>query len=373
MKLPGFTRRLKRRAGELGFRLTGVCPAVSPQGLSRFHDWLAAGYAGEMRYLIDRKAAYTHPRSVLDGVRSILMLGMNYRSGESVPAEQPGGRVSCYAWGTIDYHDLIHGRLKELVSWYRQQDPGARLRGVVDTAPLLEREFAQLAGLGWVGKHTLLLNRQQGSWFFLAALLSDQLLEYDTPYESDYCGSCRACLDACPTAAFPEPYVLDATRCISYLTIELQDSVPVDLRDGLDNWVFGCDVCQEVCPWNRAAPPAQETQFAADSQQHPLDVVRLFDLDEAAFRQRFRKTPLWRSKRRGLLRNAAIVLGNRPSERGLNALLRGLHDQEMIVRAAAAWALGRHQQVAAADALRARLAEEAEPAVRAEIQSSLGR
>ena len=373
MNLSGFTRHLKRRAGELGFQLTGVCPAVSPQGLSRFHDWLEAGYAGEMRYLSDRKAAYAHPRSVLDGVRSILMLGMNYRSEASIPAGQCEGRVSRYAWGTVDYHDLIHGRLKELIGWYRQLVPAARLRGVVDTAPLLEREFAQLAGLGWVGKHTLLLNRQQGSWFFLAALLSDQQLEYDTPYERDYCGSCRACLDACPTDAFPEPYVLDATRCISYLTIELRDAVPLELRDGLDDWVFGCDVCQEVCPWNRAAPLAQETQFTPDSAQNPLDVVCLFDLDETAFRQRFRHTPLWRSKRRGLLRNAAIVLGNRPSDRGLKALLRGLHDQEVIVRAAVAWALGRHRQVAATDALRARLATESDPAVRAEIESALGR
>ena len=162
-------------------------------------------------------------------------------------------------------------------------------------------------------------------------------------------------------------------RDSSYLTIELRDTVPLELRDGLDDWVFGCDICQEVCPWNRAAPLAQENQFAPDSAQNPLDVVCLFDLDETAFRERFRHTPLWRSKRRGLLRNAAIVLGNRPSDRGLEALLRGLDDQEMIVRAAVAWALGRHRQVAAADALRARLATESEPAVRTEIESALGR
>ena len=367
-----FTHRLKRQAGELGFQLTGVCPAVSPLGLSRFHDWLQSGYAGEMRYLIDRKEAYAHPRSVLDGARSILMLGMNYRTGESVPANLCDGRVSRYAWGTVDYHDLIHARLKELVHWYRQQFPQARLRGVVDTAPLLEREFAQLAGLGWVGKHTLLLNRQQGSWFFLAALLSDHQLEFDTPYEMDYCGSCRACLDACPTAAFPEPYVLDATRCISYLTIELRESVPLELREGLEEWVFGCDICQEVCPWNRAAPISQESEFAPDSQQNPLDLVRLFDLDESAFRQRFRRTPLWRSKRRGLLRNAALALGNRPSDTGLSALLRGLHDHEMIVRAAVAWALGRYGQDAATSALQERLVMEPEHDVREEIKIALG-
>ena len=366
-----FTHRLKRQARKLGFQLTGVCPAVSPRGLSRFHEWLGAGYAGEMRYLVDRKEAYAHPRSVLEGVRSILMLGMNYRSAEPTSSAACEGRVSCYAWGAVDYHDLIHGRLQELAQWYQQQFPLARLRGVVDTAPLLEREFAQLAGLGWVGKHTLLLNRQQGSWFFLAALLTDQPLEYDLPYEADYCGSCRACLDACPTAAFPEPYVLDATRCISYLTIELRGPQPEELRGRLNDWVFGCDICQEVCPWNRQVPRADEPELVPQPQQNPLQLAGLFDLDESAFRQRFRRTPLWRSKRRGLLRNAAVVLGNRPSPEGMRALLRGLRDEESLVRGAAAWALAQFDQAAAKRALQQRLAIEPEREVRQAISAAL--
>ena len=215
----------------------------------------------------------------------------------------------------------------------------AKIRGVVDTAPLLEREFAQLAGLGWVGKHTLLINRQQGSWFFLAALITDVELSYDAPHETDHCGTCRACLDACPTGAFPQPYVLDATRCISYLTIELRDAVPAELRSGIGDWLFGCDVCQDVCPWNSRAPLSRQAEFAPRADSNPINLISLFDLDDATFRERFRHTPLWRPKRRGLLRNAAIVLGNRPTPAAIPALIRGLNDDEPLVRGACAWAL----------------------------------
>ena len=198
----------------------------------------------------------------------------------------------------------------------RDRVPEARVRGVVDTAPLLEREFAQLAGLGWVGKNTLLINRHEGSWFFLAALLTDIELVYDASQETDHCGICRACLDACPTAAFPRPYVLDASRCISYLTIELRDAVPDELRPGIGEWVFGCDICQDVCPWNSRSPVSQHAEFLPVGDRNPIDLIGLFDLDEAAFRERFRHTPLWRPRRRGILRNAAIVLGNRPTLTG---------------------------------------------------------
>ena len=201
--------------------------------------------------------------------------------------------MSRYAWGDADYHDLIHERLARLG---RVASPSEcrprRVRGVVDTAPLLEREFAQLAGLGWVGKHTLLINRQQGSWFFLAALLTDVELSYDAPHETDHCGTCRACLDACPTGAFPQPYVLDATRCISYLTIELRDAVPAELRSGIGDWLFGCDVCQDVCPWNSRAPLSRQAEFVPREDSNPIDLISLFELDDAAFRERFRHTPL---------------------------------------------------------------------------------
>lgn len=331
--------QIKQKSSDLGFALCGICPAIEPTGASRLAEWLSRGYAGEMRYLDERQEAYSHPSHVLDGVNSIIMLGMRYRTSQ--PAEpQPGqGRVARYAWGESDYHDLIRPKLHELADDIRQWSPEANTRGVVDTAPLLEREFAQLAGLGWVGKNTLLLNRNEGSYFFLAAVLTDVVLEYDQPFSADHCGSCTACLDACPTDAFPQSYLLDASRCISYLTIEHRSQIPTDLREGIGDWLFGCDVCQEVCPWNSHASQTDEPAFQPLSTMNPVKLAELFDLDENDFRIRFRKTPLWRPHRRGLLRNAAIVLGNQRCDAAVPALQRGLEDTEPIVREACAWAL----------------------------------
>jgi epoxyqueuosine reductase len=335
------TQGLKREARRLGFALAGACPAGAPAGLTRFHEWLESGFAGEMRYLPARESAYEHPRHVLDGVRSLLMLALPYRTAEPVVPEAGQGRVSRYAWGH-DYHELIWRRLEKLAAWL--DAPGCKARGIVDTAPLLEREFAQLAGLGWVGKNTLLLTRELGSWFFLAALLTDVELEYDEPYAADHCGTCTACLDACPTDAFVAPYVLDARKCISYLTIEHKSQIAAELRHGIGDWVFGCDVCQDVCPWNTRANNTAHTAEPAlqpANDANPIDVISLFDLEDEAFRRRFRHTPLWRAKRRGLLRNAAIVLGNRPSAAAIPALEKGLNDPEPLVREACAWALER--------------------------------
>jgi len=365
------TAELKREAAAAGFSLCGVAPAVSPPGAARLDDWLAAGYAGQMHYLADRRAAYEHPRHVLDGARSVVMLTMEYQS-DSPQMPGPGeGRVSRYAWGAIDYHDLVRERLKHLADWLRSRESAASIRGIVDTAPLLEREFAQLAGLGWIGKNTLLLNRQRGSWFFLAALVTDLALTYDQPHETDHCGTCRACLEACPTDAFPQSYVLDATKCISYLTIELKEAIPPELREGIGEWLFGCDVCQEVCPWNGHNKLPPQLSFAPLAENNPVDLLRLFELDDAAFRKRFRHTPLWRPKRRGILRNAAIVLGNRPTPAAVPALVRGLNDAEPLVRGASAWALGRLIEPAAHAALNERKSIEIDDAVRGEIDAAL--
>jgi epoxyqueuosine reductase len=371
MNAAELTTLLKERAAGLGFSLCGVSPAVPPPGLARFEEWLGAGYAGQMRYLADRRDAYRDPRMVLEGARSIVMLAMNYRRAAPIEPGPGEGRISRYAWGDADYHDLIRDRLHRLGEQLREQRPNAQIRGVVDTAPLLEREFAQLAGLGWVAKNTLLINREQGSWFFLAALLTDLALAYDAALETDHCGSCRACLDACPTNAFPQPYVLDASRCISYLTIELRESVPHELRSEMGDWLFGCDVCQDVCPWNSRAPQSSEVAFEPRADNNPVDLIGLFDLDDAAFRQRFRTTPLWRAKRRGVLRNAAIVLGNRPTPRAIPALTRGLEDHEPLVRGACAWALGHHACSAARDSLDRRRKVEIDADVLHEIEAAI--
>jgi epoxyqueuosine reductase len=365
------TEKLKHQAAKLGFSLSGVTPAVPPAGGDRFDHWLAAGYAGQMHYLAARRDAYRHPSHVLDGAKSIVMLAMNYRTAEPRAVPQGAGRVSRYAWGESDYHDLMHERLASLAHSVRAWAPSASVRGVVDTAPLMERELAQLAGLGWIGKNTLLLNRTAGSWFFLSALLTDLELAYDAPHAADHCGTCRACLDACPTAAFPQPYVLDASRCISYLTIELREAVPIELRSGIGEWVFGCDVCQDVCPWNRHAPASPEPAFAPLAANNPLELAPLFYLSDDEFRARFRHTPLWRPRRRGLLRNAAIVLGNRPAESALPALIHGLADAESLVRGACAWALGQFPQHAAREALQQRQEIEVDPEVEREIELAL--
>ncbi len=371
---------LKEFARAQGFSLVGICPAVEaigPHALLR--EWLDRGFGGEMRYIENRFAAYAHPRHVLEGCRSLVMLGMRYRTQEPSALASGEGRIARYAWGTLDYHDLIHDRLTQLAEWMQNRFPESRVRGVVDSAPLLEREFARLAGLGWIGKNTLLLNRQEGSYFFLAALLTDLELAYDSQSSTDHCGTCTACLDACPTQAFPEPYVLDASRCISYLTIEHRGPIPEGLRPEIGPWVFGCDVCQDVCPWNRKAPLSAESDFAGISGRNPLDLVGLFSLTDEDFRKLFRHTPLWRSKRRGLLRNAATALGNDShaaeydSSAIVQALSQGLADSEPLVRGAAAWALGRLRATVAEELLANAAATEKDEYVQSELAAAMDR
>jgi epoxyqueuosine reductase len=298
------------------------------------------------------------------------MLATNYRTVEPKMPARGQGRVSRYAWGA-DYHDLIHARLKALVAFHRRERPQSRVRGVVDTAPLLEREFAELAGLGWVGKNTLLVNKQFGSWTLLAALLTSEKLVYDKPYGEGHCGSCRACLDACPTGALVDAYRLDARRCISYLSIELRELAPAELRPLEEEWLFGCDACQEACPWNRRTPATSEPGFHPAPRTNPAALASLFDLDDVAFREGFRRTPLWRARRSGILRNAAIILANRPYEAAVSALIKGLRDEQPVVRAACAWALGHYHGPEIKAALTARLNTESAPDVREEIEKLL--
>jgi epoxyqueuosine reductase len=330
--------RLKERARELGFELTGVARATSADSFDRLRDWLDQGYGGEMAYLYRHEEARRHPASVLPEVRSIVMVGMSYKPPQEQPPVGAHGQVARYARGQ-DYHDVLRRRLNQLFAWAQEQVPGCRGRAVVDTAPLLERDFARRAGLGWFGKNTMLLNKRLGSYFFLGALLLDLELRPDPPHEMSHCGSCTACLDACPTNAFPAPGVLDARRCISYLTIELRGPIAEELRPQMGDWLFGCDVCQEVCPWNRKAPPGKEPALQARSDLEAVDPIELLGLSEAEFRQRFRGTALTRAKRRGLLRNAAIVLGNQGDRAALPALRNALADPEPLVREAAQWAI----------------------------------
>jgi epoxyqueuosine reductase len=335
--------RLKHQAHVLGFELVGIAPATEADGFDRLQDWLARGFAGTMDYLYRHGEARRHPASILPEVRSVIMVGMNYRPADAEEKRTGQGRISCYARGR-DYHEVLRERLGRLLDWLRQERPDCRGRGVVDTAPLLERDFARRAGLGWFGKNTMLLNKRLGSYFFLGALLTNLELACDAPHTVHHCGSCTACLEACPTQAFVAPGVLDARRCISYLTIEHRGDVPEELRRSLGDWLFGCDVCQEVCPWNRKAPPTTEPALQGRPELMQLDLIELLSLSEEAFRQRFRGTAFLRTKRKGLLRNAALVLGNRGDAAALPALRRALEDPEPLVREAARWAITQIQR-----------------------------
>ncbi len=344
---------LRAQAQHLGFHRVGIAPATSPHRQDVFRHWLDRGFAGVMEVWLRRhESLRTHPEFLLPGVRSVVMLATDYSQGgkenDSVndgvaKAEnhsmQGRGAVSRYAWGD-DYHDLLRDRVNKLASWLTQQVPESHARGVVDSAPLAEREFAWLAGLGWFGKNTMLIHPEVGSYFFLTGLLTDLDLPADSSLEVDHCGTCTACLDACPTGALPAPRVLDARKCISTLTIEDHSTVPEELRPGMGHWVFGCDICQEVCPWNRHAPATREEAFQPRNGERTLSLADILMLDDKKFKKRFQGSAILRAKRKGLARSAAIALGNNPDPDAASALEHALKDAEAVIREAAAWALG---------------------------------
>ncbi|MDA0282042.1 MAG: tRNA epoxyqueuosine(34) reductase QueG [Planctomycetota bacterium] len=370
----------------IDFDLVGISAAVTPVGFDHLKRWLDHGYAGEMQYMPRRESAYEHPDGVLPGTKSVIVTALNYHTGNqqagnqsaaSTESDNPAqrvalGKVASYASGTGDYHDVLRRMLQQLAAVLHAAVPNCRTRLVVDTAPFLERDFAKIAGLGWFGKNTMLINKRAGSWLFLGALLTDVELEPDAPHETSHCGTCTRCLDACPTDAFVEPYVLDARKCISYLTIELRDGpIPTSLRDDMQDWVFGCDICQDVCPWNRKASDTAVPEFLPAEDLSPLDLNWLLSLTEDEFQTRFRKTPFDRPARSGLLRNAAIAAGNIGDESSIPCLTECLSDNAVLVRGAAAWAIGKLGGEAARMALQNRLLTESDPAVKSEIEAAL--
>ena len=290
------------------------------------------GFAGEMAYLHETPERRRHPDTILPGVKSVIMLALTY------PTEIPDGpaRIARSAHGP-DYHGLCWSKLNSLRDWLEAEFPGTRAHGVTDSAPLLERDFARRAGLGWFGKNTMLINKKLGSFFFLSGLLTTLELQPDPAHATSHCGTCTACLDACPTDAFVGPGMLDARKCISYLTIESKSAVPLELRASVGEWFFGCDVCQEVCPWNRHGNPTPG--LPADPAIAAIDPASLFGLTGGKIRKLTEGTSLARSSPKGLLRNAAIVLGNQRSAQALPSLRLGLAHPDEIVREACDWAI----------------------------------
>ena len=367
----GLGARIKAEARRLGFDLVGIAPAVEPPGIGRYLEWLEKGREAGMAYLRRHAEAKRHPRHVLEGVRSVVVAGMIYGRPDPSPTGPTGGKVARYARGG-DYHEVLWRKLDALLGWVRLECPGVAGRSTCDTAPILERDFARLAGLGWIGKNTCLIDRKAGSFTVLGSLLLDVELEYDAPFEADHCGTCTRCLDACPTSAFDGPYQLDARRCISYWTIEHKGAMPDEAAEALDGWVFGCDVCQDVCPWNRKAPPGSEPGLEPRAELTNPDLFAWLAEDPRTFAQLIRGTALARSKRSGLLRNAALILGTRRAAEALPVLVDRLSDDDPVIRGASAWALGRIGLAAALPALRAAV-DDVDAEVRRSVDRAIGR
>ncbi|MCB9077113.1 MAG: tRNA epoxyqueuosine(34) reductase QueG [Anaerolineaceae bacterium] len=355
------TQRIKQKAYDLGFDLIGIAPAERAPHAEAYRRWLTHNYQADMQWLARDPQRREDPRCVVDGAQAVVVVGLSY-----FRLDPPGdlwrdparGRIARYAWG-LDYHDVILPRLRALGDFIEQETGRPlRQRSYIDTGPILERDFAAQAGLGFIGKNTLLISPKLGSYLFLGEILVDLDLEIDPPASDGgatcrvslpgqakrlgTCGRCTRCLDICPTHAFPAPYILDSRRCIAYLTIELRGLIPPELRPLLKNWIFGCDECQEICPWvRRYSHPSGADFLRYDPDWVAPKLLDLLALDEAGFRARFKGTPLQRTKRRGLLRNVAVALGNWGSPAALPALEPALQDPEPLIREHAAWAIGR--------------------------------
>jgi len=336
-------QRLKAEALRLGFAACAIAPAdAAPRSAERLRQWLDAGHHGDMLWMAERAGQRGSPQALWPDVRSVIMLGMSYAPGRDPLAladVRDRGRISVYAQGR-DYHDVVKKGLKALARWLVEQQPGA-LKVFVDTAPVMEKPLAEAAGLGWQGKHSNLVSRTHGSWLFLGAIYSEIALAPDMP-EKDHCGSCTACQAACPTDAFPAPYVVDARRCISYLTIEHKGPIPEALRAGIGNHIYGCDDCLAVCPWNKFAEVAAANRaFVGRAELAAPELGDLLALDDAGFREIFAGSPIKRIGRNRMVRNAAIAAGN-SGDRGLIGRLRPLtEDEDAVVAEAARWAIER--------------------------------
>ncbi len=369
---------IKQKAQELGFNIAGVTRADPSPTLDAYLRWIDADMHGKMGYLArpDRQNRRKDLNVILPDVKSMILVGLDYRTLllNSQRLKNPSrGRIASYAWG-IDYHELMTPRLEQFGQWL-QQEAGIEIsqRVYVDTGAILERSHAQQAGMGFVGKNTMLIHPQRGSYFFLGEILTTlEFDSYDTPHQPTMCGNCTRCLTACPTDAFPQPFVLDARRCISYLTIEYKGYIDHTLRPLMGNWVYGCDVCQEVCPWQRFSMPTREKAFYADHIDNAAPpLLDLLALTPETFKARYQKSPIYRIKRHRLVRNVCVATGNWGDTSAIPALNALLDDEHPLVRAHAAWALLQIAHDNALPGIKSTYDRETDPEAKADINITL--
>jgi epoxyqueuosine reductase len=354
---------LKAHARALGFDAVGIADAHAPwPNGARLEQFLEVGRHGDMSWMAQERRS--HPTALWPDAKSAILVGQSYAPADDAIAllqNKRDGVVSAYA-ARRDYHDVVKGKLKQLAQWLARET-GAEVKVFVDTAPLMEKPLAERAGIGWQGKHTNLVSREHGSWLFLGAILTAAELEADTPHE-DHCGSCRACLDVCPTNAFPAPYQLDARRCLAYLTIEHKGQIPREFREALGNRVFGCDDCLAVCPWNKFAQSSREARMELREELRLAPLDELAALDDAAFRARFAGTPVKRTGRDRFVRNVVCAIGNSGDASLADAAVRLTEDSSPLVRGMAVWAARRLLDAGAFQRLKsARAPREGDPSV----------
>lgn len=302
------SQKIKDKAIAIGFSDVGIvaATALDPEG-ERLQKWLADGFHGKMAWLEREPEKRSDPRILVPGARSVIVLTLNYYTEHKHPTDQTLGKISRYAWGD-DYHDVMREKLLELLDWIKAEIPNADGKACVDTAPMMDKAWAVRAGLGWMGKHSNLITKEYGSWLFIGEIILNIDLEYDTDLVADHCGTCTACIDACPTDAIVQPYVVDSRNCISYATIELRDEVlPAEIEKNLEGWFYGCDICQDVCPWNRFEKPTEETRFEPRNDETAIQISEVLSFSPDSYAERFRRSAIKRAKLPALIRNATAL------------------------------------------------------------------
>jgi len=368
-----FTKSMKEKAVEIGFDLVGVSPVGSFPESQFYKEWLAKGFAGEMKYMEREPQKRENIKNVLPGAKSVISCGINYNTDYPYSTEERDktkGWISRYAWGD-DYHEIVGKKLSLLagfISGTLSEDVKSRI--YVDTGPVLDRVYGKYSGLGWFGKNTCLINQKVGSWIFIGEIVTNIEFDYDS-LVPDRCGTCTRCIDACPTGALLEPYVLDSRLCISYLTIELRQGIPLDLRDNVGNNIYGCDICQDVCPWNKKAKLSNESSFQPREGLHNPSLASFSGLTEEDFRLIFKGSPIKRAKRKGLVRNVLVAMGNSGERDLIPRVKEFLADDDPMVRAHAVWALWKLEGEDSNETLSNLLDAESDPEVRGEIVAVL--